>query len=548
MIVFQPAPAKPSGVVFFQRPPDAILRPPHQLLPGESISLGGALVSENGTYRFAFQKVDGNLVLFKDSGDLWNAGVPGRGGVKLIMQPDGNLVLYDANGSPIWYTATDVHPGAWFTMQDDGNAVVYDVSKAPLWETRTWGGYLHEESHSWLADAVATVGRPFAAVAHGVAEGFKDVGTALGKIPVIGPALSGVVAIASGPFTFADAIVEGERIDRALIADFRDKITAIREIAPYAQTVISFIPGIGQGVSAAIGASLALAQGKPLDEALVAGIEDALPGAPLSGAAFRLTLAAASGDNVLVAAGSNAIDVLGLDATAAQALHKALGTVYDTSQGENVGIAALQNARDLVPGDAGKRAVDVAVAVAQGRKLQAAVVEGVVNLSIDQRAAIADVGAGLIAQNPTLQAAGAAVAGAAGGHGAWSSVSATASDGYVFGIGVMRHAGVNDKTLGMMRDKLTDAADQKAFDVAVSVYKGAVTTRVPASAPPAAAAAYLAAKGVADHPNPMVKAAVKSIFIVPSAPPAARAAWSVAAKAYAPSDGFWTWLRRKLGI
>jgi len=542
VIAFAP-PRTAGGVIFFQRPPDVVNRASYHLLPGESLALGGSLVSNNATYKFVFQKEDGNLVLYKDNRALWDANTQGRGGVRLDMQPDGNLVLYDANRAPVWYSATDGHPGAFFQMQDDGNAVVYAPPNVALWETRTWGGFFHAESHSWLADAVATVGRPFAAVAHGVAEGFKDVGTALGDIPVIGPALSGVVLIASGPFTFTDSVIAGQRIDRALIADFRNKITAIREVAPYAQTVVSFIPGIGQGVSAAIGASLALAQGKPLDEALVAGIEDALPGGPLAKAAFRITVAAASGDNVLVATGSNAIDALGLDPTTAQALHKALGAVYDASQGENVGTIALEQARDLVPGNEGKQAFDVAVAVAQGKKLQATVVNGIANMTPREQAAITDVGASLIAKTPALQAAAQAVA--SNVPRGQFPLGDAAKQGYTYGIGVMHHAGVNEKTLNMLRDKLTDAAQQKGFDTAVAIYKGAVTTQVPATAPPAASAAYLAAKGNAGNPNPMIAHAVQSFFVVN---PTQRAAWTVASKAYAPSDGFFTWLLRKLGL
>ncbi|GAB2709424.1 hypothetical protein [Kitasatospora kifunensis] len=45
---------------------------------------------------------------------------------RLVMQADGNLVLYSLNtGSPLWSSRTNNHPGAWATMQTDGNLVVY---------------------------------------------------------------------------------------------------------------------------------------------------------------------------------------------------------------------------------------------------------------------------------------------------------------------------------------------------------------------------------------------------------------------------------------
>ena len=49
------------------------------------------------------------------------------------MQPDGNLVLYDANTSPLWATSTTGHGGAYFALQLDGNLVVYSPDNRPLW-------------------------------------------------------------------------------------------------------------------------------------------------------------------------------------------------------------------------------------------------------------------------------------------------------------------------------------------------------------------------------------------------------------------------------
>lgn len=63
----------------------------------------------------------------------------------LIMQGDGNLVLYESQGSsqvPLWSSGTWGHPGAWAIMQGDGNLVVYVHSgheQVPLWSTGTWG-------------------------------------------------------------------------------------------------------------------------------------------------------------------------------------------------------------------------------------------------------------------------------------------------------------------------------------------------------------------------------------------------------------------------
>lgn len=62
-----------------------------------------------------------------------------NGQTVLIMQPDGNLVLYRANAAALWSTGTGGHPGAYATVQTDGNFVVYSAGNVPLWWTGTTG-------------------------------------------------------------------------------------------------------------------------------------------------------------------------------------------------------------------------------------------------------------------------------------------------------------------------------------------------------------------------------------------------------------------------
>ena len=48
------------------------------------------------------------------------------------MQNDGNLVIYDASGAPVWASYTQGN-AARAVVQDDGNFVVYDSAWQPLW-------------------------------------------------------------------------------------------------------------------------------------------------------------------------------------------------------------------------------------------------------------------------------------------------------------------------------------------------------------------------------------------------------------------------------
>lgn len=70
---------------------------------------------------------DGNLVVYTTSSpvrSIWSAGTQGRGGVRLCMQNDGNLVLYRANNTAVWSTGT-MYPGAYAEMQFDGQLAIW---------------------------------------------------------------------------------------------------------------------------------------------------------------------------------------------------------------------------------------------------------------------------------------------------------------------------------------------------------------------------------------------------------------------------------------
>ncbi len=58
---------------------------------------------------------------------------------------------------------------------------------------------------------------------------------------------------------------------------FKDQL----EPAPMPVIRLSFVPGVGTGISAANGAALALANGKRITEALSAEARGAIPGGPL---------------------------------------------------------------------------------------------------------------------------------------------------------------------------------------------------------------------------------------------------------------------------
>src|SRR5262249_19558236 len=52
--------------------------------------------------------------------------------IVLTMQTDGNLVLRDKSGKPIWATGTN-RPGSHATLQTDGNLVISTTDNRPVW-------------------------------------------------------------------------------------------------------------------------------------------------------------------------------------------------------------------------------------------------------------------------------------------------------------------------------------------------------------------------------------------------------------------------------
>jgi hypothetical protein len=82
-------------------------------------------------------------------------------------------------------------------------------------------------------------------------------------------------------------------------------IRAVGPVLPYVQSVISFVPGVGTGISAALGAAQALADGRPIDEAILAAARGAIPGGPMAQMAFDAAWGLAHGrpiDTVVLSA------------------------------------------------------------------------------------------------------------------------------------------------------------------------------------------------------------------------------------------------------
>ena len=104
------------------------------LFTDQTLAIGSSLVSSNGWYQLVVQS-DGNLVVYSKGGvAVWASGTAGNGPAFLKAQTDGNLVLYRiSDNAPIWASGTVGANRSYVLMQNDGNLVIYLTSGATVY-------------------------------------------------------------------------------------------------------------------------------------------------------------------------------------------------------------------------------------------------------------------------------------------------------------------------------------------------------------------------------------------------------------------------------
>ena len=108
------------------------------LISGQTLYANQYLQSHSGQYKLIMQG-DGNLVLYTGNQALWQSHTYNNPGAWAVMQSDGNLVIYNAAGQALWQSGTAGKTGAYLAVQDDGNLVVYTSSGA-VWASGTASG------------------------------------------------------------------------------------------------------------------------------------------------------------------------------------------------------------------------------------------------------------------------------------------------------------------------------------------------------------------------------------------------------------------------
>ncbi|BAQ61112.1 high-affnity carbon uptake protein Hat/HatR [Geminocystis sp. NIES-3708] len=96
------------------------------LKSGEFLSVNEFLISANGNYSLVLQ-ADGNLVLYncRSSKAIWASGTNGRKPISAVMQEDGNFVIYFDGFNP-WASNTANRLISHLKLEDNGTVILYN--------------------------------------------------------------------------------------------------------------------------------------------------------------------------------------------------------------------------------------------------------------------------------------------------------------------------------------------------------------------------------------------------------------------------------------
>ena len=198
-----------------------------------------------------------------------------------------------------------------------------------------------------------------------------DAADTVGNVAkVVGKVASGVAGAVvdwmTWPYQVAYNTLRGQRIDRAMMDGLHKAMHAARVLGPYVEAIVSFVPGIGAPCAAAIGGGLALAEGKPIDEVMLAATAGAIPGGVFVKDAYDIGKAAIEKKPMLQVIEEGVLDLasnLGvvIPDEAKDMLVHGLGMAQDTINGIAVTAADVKHAIDMVPTPAQKALIQEAM-------------------------------------------------------------------------------------------------------------------------------------------------------------------------------------------
>jgi hypothetical protein len=227
----------------------------------------------------------------------------------------------------------------------------------------SFGGFnLFRDAGRFISNVAKTAGRDIDKASKIVQDTVGSVTDEIGKIPIIGAPIHSIFDagwhLVSAPVVAVVDIAKGERIDRVGMDFINTEVKDVKNNAQYVKMAVSVIPGIGTCVASTLGVGLALANGQPIDKALIAGAVSAIPGGPIAQAAANMTMSTidtvARGEKVTVDTLANgaagiAADALGLADSAKKALLAGTAMMGQLASGKPIDPSLALAAINSVP-------------------------------------------------------------------------------------------------------------------------------------------------------------------------------------------------------
>jgi hypothetical protein len=409
-----------------------------------------------------------------------------------------------------------------------------DVAKAVTSPFKAAGQVVNDAlGGTFVGSAVRAAGRTAQTGLDAISKATKSVGDAIERVPVVGGPLSAVYDVATDPLTLpltvADDVVHGDSVGQTVTDSIRHEVAKFKAAAPYVESVVALVPGVGGMCASAIAVGVGVAEGQPIDQILVEAAAAQVPGGAIVVAGYLAAKTVLSGktrpiawDTVAVGAlqGISAAAGTPLPPGATSALASAAKFGSDVANGKTVKEAGLDALVAAIPttttdGKALHAAVTVALAetekslqgsrvgdalfgygikqvpAAQQQQVQKGLTTAIgLTHASNLQAAKTQAAPGLLAKLEVVGASDVTPVVAA----ARAALGGVGVDGFNAGHGLMQYAGDLYQTTAL-RAQLGDAADQSGFDTALALKVGNVASTLPAGVAPPVAAGYLVGAG-----------------------------------------------------
>lgn len=312
------------------------------------------------------------------------------------------------------------------------------------------------------------------------------------------PILGSIVGVSTGIHVVnaANNFARGQRIDRSAISILKNRIKNYKEVAPYAASVVSFVPGIGPGIGAGIAAGAALVDGKRWDQIAIEAAKGSIPGGNIAKAAFDVATSAAQGKPIdqialsalpvdtkvkeAIAAGlaltkdlasgkrvdqallnrvNNALNIAGIRGKGAEIISSSAQLARDLASGKRVEQSLIARLDDAIriAGPEVARALQVGTAIGTAKRLQDTIIREI--SSPKALNALASMGLAAIQKNKVLQ------------QGFNMNRNSEFRKGFSIGSGIMLGKKGNTLMLQSIRNTLP-VEGKKGFDVALAYFIG----------------------------------------------------------------------------